>query len=184
MIKKGLYNVEKQKGLTLIESLVVVGILLGIIAVALTLFGTVRDRLNVKNESENASFIFSQVVDLYSDEATSSITQPDAVTAGIFPKKMNIVGNNVTNSWGGKVEIFPGDDTGFSLLYEKVANGDVCVNFVKNQKKVGWDSVVIEEKTSDYVDITLYKSDASGSPTGTLLSDYANKDLINDCGKK
>lgn len=182
MIKKGLYNVEKQKGLTLIESLVVVGILLGIIAVALTLFGTVRDRLNVKNESENASFIFSQVVDLYSDESTSNITQEDAITAGIFPKKMNIVGSNVTNSWGGQVKIKEGTDTGFSLEYSKVSNGDVCVNFVKNQKKVGWDSVEITKNGADYVNIVLYKSDSDGDADGTEFSDLSNKDLIDFCG--
>ena len=49
---------KKQGGLTLIESLVVVGILLGIIAIALTLYGTIRDKLNVKNESENISVMF------------------------------------------------------------------------------------------------------------------------------
>jgi len=181
MINKGMRLNGKQKGLTLIESLVVVGILLGIIAVALTLYGTVKDRLNVKNESENASFIFSQVVDLYSDESTTNITQDDAIDAGIFPKKMNIVGSNVTNSWGGKVTIDGGTDTGFSLVYEKVSNGDVCVNFVRNQKKVGWDSVDISANGSDNVDITLYKADADGKNTGKEFSSYSNTDLIKDC---
>lgn len=183
MIKKGLYNVEKQKGLTLIESLVVVGILLGIIAVALTLFGTVRDRLNVKNESENASFIFSQIVDLYSDEKTTNLTQQDAIDAGVFPKKMNIVGGtNVNNSWGGKVEVKGEGETGFSLAYTKVSKSDVCVNFVKNQKKVGWDSVEVQKNTnSDYVDITFYKADSTGESDGTPYSDYQNSVLIKDC---
>ena len=53
-------NKGRSKGLTLIESLVVVGILLGIVAVALTLYGTVKNRLDVKNESENISnYIFA-----------------------------------------------------------------------------------------------------------------------------
>lgn len=95
MIKKGLKLNNNQKGLTLIESLVVVGILLGIVAVALTLYGTVRDRLNVKNESENASVIYSQVVDLYSDEVTSTLKNiSQAVEAGIIPKKMSITGTS------------------------------------------------------------------------------------------
>lgn len=152
MIKKGLKLNNKQAGLTLIESLVVVGILLGIVAVALTLYGTVRDRLNVKNESENASVIYSQVVDLYSDEQTSTLANiSQAVEAGIIPKKMSITGANVvTDSWGGKVTIKGSGTTGFTLTFPKVPSGDVCINFVKNQKKVGWDEFSIGSTKTVY----------------------------------
>ncbi|BAN50135.1 type II secretion system protein [Metapseudomonas resinovorans] len=98
MLKDG---IRKSAGLTLIESLVVVGILLGIVAIALTLYGTVKDRLNVKNESENISFVYSQVLDLFSDETTDELENPLAIESGIFPKKMKIVGDKVYNSWGG-----------------------------------------------------------------------------------
>lgn len=77
----------RRKGLTLIESLVVVGILLGIVAVALTLYGTVKNRLDVKNESENISIIYSQIKDLYSDEGTKDLTNTVAVQLGVIPKK-------------------------------------------------------------------------------------------------
>lgn len=154
MIKKGLKINNNQKGLTLIESLVVVGILLGIVAVALTLYGTVRDRLNVKNESENASLIYSQVVDLYSDEATGGSdglkNMAAAVDAGIIPKKMSIIGQKVTDSWGGVVELKGVGTTGFELTFPRVPSGDVCVNFVKNQKKVGWDTYSVEGSPKPY----------------------------------
>lgn len=145
MIKKGLKLNNNQKGLTLIESLVVVGILLGIVAVALTLYGTVRDRLNVKNESENASVIYSQVVDLYSDEELTKLENiSQAVDAGIIPKKMSITGTAgsklVTDSWGGAVTLKGTGVTGFELTFPRVPAEDVCVSFIKNQKKVGWDT--------------------------------------------
>lgn len=150
MIKKGLKLNNNQKGLTLIESLVVVGILLGIVAVALTLYGTVRDRLNVKNESENASLIYSQVVDLYSDEATggpNGLTNiAAAVDAGIIPKKMSVINKVVTDSWGGTVLLSGTGTTAFELTFPKVPAGDVCVSFVKNQKKVGWDNFQVTSK--------------------------------------
>jgi len=182
MIKKGLKLNNNQKGLTLIESLVVVGILLGIVAVALTLYGTVRDRLNVKNESENASVIYSQVVDLYSDEMTDSLEDiSQAVEAGIIPKKMSITGTGtskvVTDSWGGKVGLKGNGTTGFELTYPRVPSGDVCVSFIKNQKKVGWDKFGVPTltdyststnstiakacaSTSDYVKVVFARSDS------------------------
>lgn len=155
MIKKGLKLNNNQKGLTLIESLVVVGILLGIVAVALTLYGTVRDRLNVKNESENASVIYSQVVDLYSDEVTSTLANiSQAVDAGIIPKKMSITGSTgskkVTDSWGGVVTLKGVGTTGFELTFPRVPAGDVCVNFIKNQKKVGWDEFTVGGSNTVY----------------------------------
>lgn len=184
MIKKGLKLNNNQKGLTLIESLVVVGILLGIVAVALTLYGTVRDRLNVKNESENASVIYSQVVDLYSDEVTSTLEDiSQAVEAGIIPKKMSITGTagskKVTDSWGGNVSLKGVGTTGFELTFPRVPAADVCVNFIKNQKKVGWDQFTAGGKkiiysastnatiadackksgTSDYVSIMFARTD-------------------------
>lgn len=170
---------KKQHGLTLIESLVVVGILLGIIAIALTLYGTVRDRLNVKNESENISFIFSQVTDLFSDEQTDDLDNQLAVEAGIIPKKMKTTGNTVYNSWDGKVEIEGTGNNGFTLEYDRVPVGAVCVDLVRNQRQVGWDSVQVGSSneitysglkisslatacnsgTTDYMVITFEKSE-------------------------
>ncbi len=154
MIKKGIVMTKNQKGLTLIESLVVVGILLSIVAVALTLFGTVRDRLNVKNESENASFVYAQIIDLYSDEATANLDTEVAIQAGVIPKKMNVVNGKITDSWGGRVEVKGSGTSAFELSYSRVPTGEVCVNFVKNQKKVGWDSVDIGSGGSSYSDLT------------------------------
>ncbi|HEH9442689.1 type 4 pilus major pilin [Pseudomonas aeruginosa] len=169
------------RGLTLIESLVVVGILLGIVAVALTLYGTVRDKLNVKNESENISFMFSQVRDLYSDETTGGSLDLDvAIDAGIIPTKMNISGSKVYNTWGGEINLEGIGDNGFELTYEKVPSGSVCVSLISNQKKVGWDSYEVEgqgdgfsslkaaklaadcKSTDDYIDIVFtYGEDES-----------------------
>lgn len=171
MIKKGLKLNNKQKGLTLIESLVVVGILLGIVAVALTLYGTVRDRLNVKNESENASLIYSQVVDLYSDEVTSNLTNiAQAVDAGIIPKKMSVINKVVTDSWGGTVLLSGSGTTAFELTFPKVPAGDVCVAFVKNQKKVGWDNFQVTTKV-------LYSA-STNSSIASQCAKVSGKDTV------
>lgn len=161
---------KKQHGLTLIESLVVVGILLGIIAIALTLYGTVRDRLNVKNESENISFIFSQVSDLFSDEQTTDLDNELAVQSGIIPKKMKITGTTVYNSWDGKVEIEGTGNNGFTLEYDRVPVADVCVNLVRNQRKVGWDSVKVGSSTE--ITYSGLKNTALASACNSSTSDY------------
>lgn len=165
-------GIKKSAGLTLIESLVVVGILLGIVAIALTLYGTVRDRLNVKNESENISFAYSQVVDLFSDETTDDLDNSLAIESGIFPKKMKIVGDNkVYNSWGGTVVIKgQANSNAFSLDYKKVPKEGVCVDLVRNQRKVGWDSASIGSSKVDYSDMTAAKlSEACNSGSGVTV---------------
>ncbi|MBP3061693.1 PilS N terminal [Ectopseudomonas chengduensis] len=163
MVRNG---IRKSAGLTLIESLVVVGILLGIVAIALTLYGTVKDRLNVKNESENISFVYSQVLDLFSDETTDELENALAVESGIFPKKMKIVGGDrVYNSWGGSVVIKgESNSNAFTLEYKKVPKEGVCVDLVRNQRKVGWDSVSIGSKDITYSEMTA--TELSGSCTG------------------
>lgn len=135
----------KQGGLTLIESLVVVGILLGIIAIALTLYGTVMDRINVKNESENLSLTYAQVLDIFSDEQTDDLDNALAIQSGIFPTKMKKSGTSkVYNSWDGAVTINGvNGKNGFTLEYQKVPSGKVCVDLVRNQRKVGWDKVTV-----------------------------------------
>lgn len=151
MLNKGILMNKKEKGLTLIESLVVVGILLGIVAIALTLYGTVMNRLNVKNESENISFMFAQVTDLFSEEGTDDLNNELALQAGIIPKKMRVVNGTVYNAWDGKLTIEQGNGANsFEIKTEKVPSGDVCVNLVRNQRKVGWDSYEVGTQGEAY----------------------------------
>jgi type II secretory pathway pseudopilin PulG len=174
MFKNG---IKKNAGLTLIESLVVVGILLGIVAIALTLYGTVKDRLNVKNESENISFVYSQVIDLFSDETTDDLENDLAIESGIFPKKMKIVGDQVYNSWGGTV-VVKGDNggNGFMLTYNKVPKGGVCGDLIRNQRKVGWDSASLGSDKIDYADMTASKlaagCNAGSGETVNIIFEY------------
>lgn len=177
MVRNG---IRKSAGLTLIESLVVVGILLGIVAIALTLYGAVKDRLNVKNESENISFVYSQVLDLFSDETTDELENSLAIESGIFPKKMKIVGDKVYNSWGGTVVIEGDNGNGFVLAYNKVPKGSVCGDLIRNQRKVGWDSASIGSGKINYSDMTAAKlaegCNVSSGETVNILFEYGLDD--------
>lgn len=177
MLKNRINVSKKEKGLTLIESLVVVGILLGIVAIALTLYGTVRDRLNVKNTSEDISFMYAQITDLFSDEGTSDLKNDLAIAAGIVPNKSKVIGTTVYNSWDGKVTIKGEGENGFEISLEKVPEGNVCIDLVRNQRKVGWDRYEVGSNgtlysamktvdlakhckgNSDYVTVTFIKQD-------------------------
>lgn len=177
MLKNRINVSKKEKGLTLIESLVVVGILLGIVAIALTLYGTVKDRLSVKNTSEDISFMYAQITDLFSDEGTSDLDTELAIAAGIVPNKSKVIGTTVYNSWDGKVTIDGEDQNGFEISLEKVPEGNVCIDLVRNQRKVGWDRYEVGstgalysamktmdlaghcKSNSDYVTVTFIKED-------------------------
>ncbi len=69
-------------------------------------------------------------------------SKQEAVQLGVIPKKMNINsdGKTVYNTWGGKVVIKGNGDNGFILTYPKVPSGSVCVDLIRNQRKVGWDN--------------------------------------------
>lgn len=150
MLKNKINMNKKEKGLTLIESLVVVGILLGIVAIALTLYGTVRDRLSVKNTSEDVSFMYAQITDLFSDEGTEDLDTDLAIQSGIVPSKMKVVGSTVYNSWDGKVTIDGTGTNAFEVSIEKVPSGDVCINLIRNQRKVGWDKYSVGSTEQEY----------------------------------
>lgn len=171
MLKNGINMNKKEKGLTLIESLVVVGILLGIVAIALTLYGTVRDRLNVKNTSEDISFMYAQITDLFSDEGTNDLDTELAIQSGIVPTKMKVIGTNVYNSWDGKVDITGNGTNAFSISLEKVPSGDVCINLVRNQRKVGWEAYEVGSDGDDFSDLktaSLSEHCKSNSTTVTV----------------
>lgn len=133
---------KTQSGFSLVELLAVVGIGGALIAGALLLVNDVNSKKDIKQASENISAIYGNMINLFSDEPVDDDTK-SLVVAGVYPSTLNInsAQTSVKNSGNGTVEIkkITNTDSGFNLLYPAVKKS-ACVEIVKNQKRVGWDS--------------------------------------------
>lgn len=138
-----------KKGMTLIELLAVLGVGGGMVAGALLLVGNVMNERDVKQHSENISTIFNNMQSLFSDEPVTDIADAvmteTLVTAGVFPNslKINAAGDSVRTPGGGEVVITGASGSeGYNLSYQKIKTA-TCVEVLKSQKRVGWDSYIV-----------------------------------------
>ena len=156
---------KKISGMTLIETLVVITVGLTVIALALTVYNSVSNKLNVKSETENLSIMYSGVRDLFSEEPLEDIDNELLISAGVIPDKMKVIGDLIKNTWGGDVTFEGVDDYNFEVTYEGVSNGSVCIDLVRNQRKIGWESASVGGTEIDYSAIVV--SDLATACEGT-----------------
>ena len=162
---------KKENGFSLVELLAVVGIGGALIAGALLLVNDVNAKKEIKQASENISTVYSNMVNLFSDEPVDS-TMKSLVIAGVFPSTLNINSTKtvVKNSGGGVLSITTGSgDNGFNLLYPAVKSG-ACVEIIKNQKRVGWDSWSVKSGKSSNAKGDNEFSDISKSSVGKIAT--------------
>ena len=160
---------KKISGMTLIETLVVITVGLTVIALALTVYNSVSNKLNVKSETENLSIMYSGVRDLFSEEplnGDSGIDNELLVSAGVIPDKMKVIGGDtIKNTWGGDVTFDALDEYNFTVTYEDVKSGSVCIDLVRNQRKIGWGGATVGGTDVDYSAIVV--SDLTTACEGT-----------------
>ena len=165
----------KESGMTLIETLIVITVGLVIVALALTVYGSVRDKNNVRNETENLSLIYNQTMDLFSGDTLQGLTTKVAVEMGIIPQKMKVIGSDVKNAWGGAVEVTGTAPSTLTLTTARVPAGNVCIELIRNQSKAGWThygiGLAADEVFEDMTVLELNKS-CTGKGTKTIAFEY------------
>lgn len=162
----------KKKGLTLIELLIVLGVGGGVVAGALVLVGNVMSERDTKQHSENISTIYNNMQNLFADEDIVDTTSV-LITAGIFPNslKINEDTGTVKNAGGGNVEIQKWGTDGYTLHYEKI-KVNTCVDVLKAQKSVGWDTFTVVKNGSGLNPESGTNYDTDGTVT-TFASECA-----------
>ncbi len=134
------FKVKKEKGFSLLELLLVMGIIAALIVAAFIVYPKVRDSQAVDVEAKNIATIRSGLLALYASQATiaGNINNTIAIRANIFPENMlQKSGNTVTgvvNSFGGKVTLSATNWVSFgkvvaNVQYDNVPK-DVCVKLV------------------------------------------------------
>ena len=150
------FNQAKAKGSSLVELLLVLGVLAILLVTAFVVYPQVRDRNQANAEVSNLTAIKANIANLYASRGGnySGLNTTIANQARAFPSSMNggtFSGSNVTAAWGGEVDVgsaadptaaVPAGAREFGIRYTNVPDG-VCLGLVSgaasnfNQVTVG-----------------------------------------------
>jgi len=141
MIRKG------RKGFSLLELLLVLGIIAALIVAAFIVYPKVQAYRNVKIEASNISTLKSEISSLYSSTIGSMPNSYSLngvlINAKVVPENM-IIGNKIRNTWGGDVYTGTYDianAAAFVIQYNHVPR-DECAKLVM-QTATGFEQVVV-----------------------------------------
>lgn len=141
-----LKNINKQKGLTLIEALIWFALFAAVVVGVFTLYASSREASMVANANKEISTVFAKGNSLYASTSNSSLALADVtplmMQLGVMPSTLKWDGTKLYNSYGGFVS-FVNKASGFVFMYNEVPTGKSCASIVKAQKSVGWDFVII-----------------------------------------
>lgn len=101
-------NRSNQTGFSLMELMVVIGIIAVLVIGVLVYKAMAKGDSNVNRETDNVSVIISKIQRLKggaSYGAAGADLLPIAINANAIPRSMAITGSTVTNVWGGAVTI-------------------------------------------------------------------------------
>jgi hypothetical protein len=137
------FNRNTSKGFSLIELLLVLGVLAILLVAAFVVYPQVRDRNQANTEVSNLTTIKAGVNNLYAAKGGNytGLTKGVANQARVFPASMNngtyTTGQAITSSWGGDVDVavntaaqgsYAANRT-FTISYTAVPSG-VCLPLV------------------------------------------------------
>lgn len=119
---------KKMKGLTLIETLLVLGVIAFVIANVVSFYMNATGQTKLNSAKTQIQAIGSGVKSLYASQSTyTSVTTSLVVNGGLAPANA-VDGSALVNPWGGTTIV-----TGASRTFEIVMNDipqDACVNFI------------------------------------------------------
>lgn len=124
---------------------VIMAIFLSITAVTLKLYSTLGDRLDLKNEVENSKLLYKNIVSFYENKGNITLDTNRVIKEGLVPENMPVVGEKIINIWDGEVIIKSSNINNLEITYTNVEPYNVCVDFLITEKKLEWNSVIINE---------------------------------------
>jgi hypothetical protein len=143
----GKYLVSQQANVT--PLIMLIGLIVGLVAITITFYGFARDKLNIQHESEHLSTLYKNITNVYNQKGTLKLDNATAIKEGLIPETMMITDQKIKNSWDGEVLITGTSSNAFEVKYTHVEDDISCINLVKKEQKIGWNSVIIANKKLD-----------------------------------
>lgn len=177
-----------KKGYSLLELVLVLGIIAALIVGAFIVYPKVSSSIKVNKEIKNMTFLVNGLVNLYKGKPDLlGISTSVALNAKLVPNDMIIPGNPVSlrNTWGGIVSIgASGSGTGTGTLWhslninESYIPSDDCVKF----SKAIYDQFTLQNSLTVLIVNNTYVYSKSGNGNSTPALEM--EDLITACEKK
>lgn len=182
-------STQNKKGFSLIEMLLVLGVLAVLLVAAFVVYPRVRDASRANNEVTNLTAIKASINNLYATKGGNyaGLNTGVANQARAFPTSMNsgtFTGTAVTSSWGAKVavdvttaDLVVGGTTvpagrAFTVSYDDVPDG-VCLGLVSgaagnfSQITVGGTATIVAPTAPATGGATFSPGAAAGACTGS-----------------
>lgn len=120
-------GVKSHKGLTLLESLLVLGLIAFVITGALSYFNSATNDQKVTSTNSAIASMSSGVKSLYRGQTNyTSLTTEIAIRSGKVPSDMVQSDTEIRNAWGGSVD-FTGNSRDFEIEVDSL-DFEACVN--------------------------------------------------------
>lgn len=159
------------KGFSLIELLLVLGVLAILLVAAFVVYPQVRDRNQANKEIVNMAAIRANVNNLYASKPSNytGLTNQVALAAKVFPADMAPPGaTQATSAWGRPVEVTSDNPSGqrfFRIRYLGMSS-NLC-------------TLILPSVAKDYEEVVLYLSQGGGL---IFNRESTISDLITACG--
>lgn len=176
-----------KKGFSLLELLLVLGIIAALVVAAFIVYPKVQDSNRAATEAKNISALMAGVKSLYSGQSYyKGLDDQVAYKAKIYPDNM-VVGNgtNFVNSYSGTVSVESSantstgeDDSGFRIKYTllpSITCAKIITEVGSNFYEINANGVTLEPSTMKPSDITAACStrDGNAGSDGAYLILYA-----------
>lgn len=133
-----LINKSKNKGLTLIESLIWFSIFAVVMVSVFVAYQLYKVKSDGVTAGKDLSTIYMNIDKFFGAEGTLGLDNELAMQLGVFPKHLKVKGNNVYNVYGGTIVVNGSDQKTFTVTYFGIPSGASCTNLLLTQKNTGW----------------------------------------------
>lgn len=128
---------RKQRGVTLLEGLLVLAIAAGLAIAAYAVFRNAKSDTTTTSQARGTIALASQIVRLYAQDTAqyTNLTTANIISAGIVPADFVIAGGVINNKWGGTLTPSVGNQAGTTPVnnFKFTVTGipaDSCVRYV------------------------------------------------------
>lgn len=166
-----------QKGVTLVETLIVIGILAIIILTALIIYPLVKASVLSNREASNMSTIAASLANVYAGSSSyAGLTTAIAIDEKVFPTSMlqGTPPTTATNSFGGTVVLAPATppggqaNTGYTITSNNISD-NACSKIVNTESgafdAVSIDGTVVKANSSSTVSTAAVATACSATAT-------------------